>query len=174
MSCLGTANSWSFVIGARIDRHCRSLIWSHYIPVHLWMSQSHRTLPFQPYLFVINYLRSESFKVISRIVPTGNLKTSASCNNSTRRHCFALFQFHQIPPQDWFWVGRQLPFMTVGFSYMDAIAIRRFRWAGPSWESGFICGVAVGRTLGPVAPTPLGSAYTMDLVESGVQGQWGY
>lgn len=100
---------------------CWSFTWPPCLPVHLWMTQSKRTLSWQPYLFVIKYLRSESFQVVSgRTAPTGSSQTSPSCSNNTGRLCYALSWFYQIPPGCWLQVGRQLPFTMAGFSCENA------------------------------------------------------
>lgn len=45
----------------------------------------------------------------------------------------------------------------------------KFRWVGLSWESGLVREVAVGRAVCALAPTSLGSAYTMNPGKGGVQ-----
>ena len=49
----------------------------------------------------------------------------------------------------------------------------KFRWVRLSWESGLVCVVAMGRVVCPVAPSSLGSAYTVNLERGVRRGQWG-
>ena len=116
------------------------------------MTQSHRTLSWQPYLFVTKYLRSESLRSSpGRIVPIGNLKTNPS-NNNMGKLCFAFIS-----------VTKFLGGGGCGILLHRCCNHEKFRWVGLSWESGLVCRVALGTAVCPLAPTSLGCAYTMNL-----------